>query len=118
MSDKVLVDDLFTRYTESLKPVFFPVFVLHVIAKLGKASSNEIKSELQKFDSGGKIEYNYTSYYRLMGKMEHDYKVIEPCDVVKDKGPARIYYRLTPAGKELLQRIRREIIEPLKKIEN
>lgn len=113
MTNNVSVDDLFARYIESLKPVLVPVLVLHVIDKHTKASSSELKAELAKIHK--EIEYNYTSYYRLMGKLEHEYHVIEPVEVVKAKGPARIYYGLTPTGKALLGKIRQEVILPLKK---
>lgn len=92
-----------------------PFLVLYIIYKQGKASSTEIKKGLQEI-AGKPIEYEYTSYYRMMGDLEHDYKVIEPVELVKEKGPSRIYYGLTPFGEAVLNKIYQEIIKPLHKV--
>lgn len=113
MNDQL--DKLFDRYAEKAKPILVPFLVLYIIHKHKKASSSEIKKDLQEI-AGKPVEYEYTSYYRMMGDLEHNYKVIEPIELVKEKGPARIYYSLTPFGEAVLKKIYQGIISPLHKV--
>lgn len=110
------LDKLFNRYAEKTKPLLVPFLVLYIIYKRGKASSIEIKKDLIEI-AGKPIEYEYTSYYRMMGNLEHEFKVIEPVEFIKEKGPARVYYSLTPFGEVLMKKIYQEIILPLQKVE-
>lgn len=112
MDKKQTMDDLVNRYGMDMKKLIYPLLVLHVIKSHKKASSQEIKSEINRI-AGKEVEYQYTSYYRLMSNLEHDRELIEPVELVKEKGPARIYYSLTPKGEELLGRILNEIIYPV-----
>ncbi|MEI6237894.1 MAG: PadR family transcriptional regulator, partial [Candidatus Saccharibacteria bacterium] len=100
MDKKQTMDDLVNRYGMDMKKLIYPLLVLHVIKSHKKASSQEIKSEINRI-AGKEVEYQYTSYYRLMSNLEHDRELIEPVELVKEKGPARIYYSLTPKGEEL-----------------
>ena len=110
------LDKIFSRYADKVKPVLVPFLILYIIYKRGKASSTEIKKELEDI-AGKTIEYEYTSYYRMMGSLEHESKVIEPVELVKEKGPARIYYSLTSFGEILMKKIYQEIIIPIKKVD-
>lgn len=108
--------ELFERFANQYKPMMVPFMLLYITDKLGKASSMEYKEELEKL-AGRKLEYQYTSFYRLLYKMRHEYEVIEEVELVKENGPARVYYSLTPLGKALMKHIYDELIKPIKNID-
>lgn len=109
------LEEVFNRYANKVKPMLVPFLVVYIIHKRGKASSVEIKEDLEKI-AGKSLEYEYTSYYRMIGSLEHELKVIEPVELIKEKGPARIYYSLTPFGISLMKKIYQEIIQPMCKV--
>lgn len=116
MNDKdTSIEELINKHGKALKTLVYPFLVLHTIGSLKKASSVEIIAYIDKI-SGKKVEYQKNSYYRLIGSMEHDLELIEPIDFIKEKGPARVYYGLTPKGKTLLDRLMLEIYLPLQTI--
>jgi len=107
---------LFERFANQYKPMMVPFMLLYITDKLGKASSVEYKEELEKL-AGKRLEYQYTSFYRLIYKMRYEFEVIEEVELVKENGPARIYYGITPLGKSLMKHIYDELIVPIKKID-
>lgn len=107
--------ELIDRYSNDWKGVIYPFLVLHVIKEYKKASSLEIKKHV-KDKLGKDMEYNYTSYYRLIARLEDELGLIEPVDVKKDKGPARVYYSLTQKGQEVYERVLNQIVTPFNKL--
>ena len=109
------IENLINKHGQALKELVYPFLVLYSIGHLKKASSVEILKQIENM-AGKKVAYQKNSYYRLMGRMEHAYELIEPVDFIKEKGPARIYYGLTPKGIKLLKTLMSEIYMPLQKL--
>lgn len=116
-TDILTSKQLISHFASQIKDGFGVIVILYSIDKYGKASSKEIKKELQKA-FGDKITYNYTSFYRVLKKLKITYKVIEEKERVKESGPDRIYYSLTPVGKLVWQDIRDNYVKPLKYLIN
>ena len=109
------IEELVNRHGKQLKTLVYPFLVLYTIGHLKKASSVEIIDYIENL-AGRKVAYQKNSYYRLIGSMEHEFEIIEPVDFIKEKGPARIYYGLTPKGKKLLDKLLKEIYLPLQEM--
>jgi DNA-binding PadR family transcriptional regulator len=109
------IQELVSKHSQEWKALLYPFLVLRVINELKKASSLEIKDEINKL-AGQKIEYNYTSYYRLMSRLENEAGLIEPVELKKDKGPARVYYGLTAKGQELYSELLKQVIYPVQRL--
>jgi DNA-binding PadR family transcriptional regulator len=109
------VQELVTRHGQEWKSLLYPFLVLRIISESKKASSFEIKDGINKL-AGQKVEYTYTAYYRLMARLEHEAGLIEPVDLIKDKGPARVYYGLTEKGRELYEKLLKQVIYPVQKL--
>jgi len=109
------LDKIFTKYMDQVKPLLVPFLVMYIIHKRGKASSLELKLDLEKI-AGRPIEYEYTSFYRLLAKLRHEYEVIVEVDLIKEKGPPRIYYSLTPLGEKVMNKIYENMVLPLQKL--
>ncbi len=113
--DIAISQQLTTHFANQMKDGFGVIVILYTIDKYGKASSREIKSELQK-TFGDKMNYNYTSFYRVLSKLKTTYKVIEEKERIRETGPDRIYYCLTPVGKLVWANIRDEYVKPLSQL--
>jgi DNA-binding PadR family transcriptional regulator len=109
------VQELVTKHGQEWKSLLYPFLVLRVIKENKTASSLEIKEQINKL-AGQKVEYSYTSYYRLMSRLEHEVGLIEPVNVKKEKGPARVYYGLTEKGRQLYGELLTQIIYPVQKL--
>lgn len=109
------IEDLVNKHGQALKNLVYPFLVMYSIGHLKKASSVEIIGQIEEM-AGKKVAYQKNSYYRLIGSMEHELELIEPVDFIKEKGPARIYYGLTPKGEKLLDTLLKEIYLPLQKM--
>lgn len=106
---------LVERFGETIKIGFGALVVLWLIEKQKKASSKEIKETLRDFFNG-ELEYNYTSFYRLLGRLRDEFKLIKEVERRKARGPSRIYYSLTPLGKLVLKKLTLRYIAPLEKL--
>ncbi len=106
---------LVERFQETMKNSFGALIVLWSIEKRKRASSKEIKEDLRDFFRGG-LEYNYTSFYRLLSRLRDDFKLIKEVEREKAKGPERIYYSLTPLGKLVLKKTISRCVTPLKNL--
>lgn len=109
------IQDLLNKHGQEWKELLYPFLILRVINEHKKASSLEIKSQINEW-AGKKVEYSYTSYYRLMARLEHEVKLIEPVELKKEKGPARVYYGLTNKGQTLYGELLQQIIIPVQKL--
>ncbi len=109
------IQELVSKHGQEWKTLLYPLLVLRVINEYKKASSLEIKDEINKL-AGQKVEYSYTSYYRLMSRLEHEVGLIEPVDLKKDKGPARVYFGLTVKGRELYGELLKQVIYPIQRL--
>lgn len=103
------------RFEKGVKDGFGAVLILYSIHKRKKASSKELRKDLKETFPES-LEYNYTSLYRLLGKLKDEFKLIVEKERRKAKGPERIYYSLTPLGKLVLTKIFDRYIEPLGKL--
>ena len=109
------IDRLFNKYMDQVKPLMVPFLIMYIIHKRGKASSLELKKDLEEI-AGRPIKYEYTSFYRLIGKLRYEYKIIVEVDLIKEKGPPRVYYSLTPLGEALMKRIYNQLFVPMHKV--
>lgn len=109
------IQELVTKHGQEWKSLLYPFLILRVIKENEKASSLEIKDQINKL-AGQKVEYSYTAYYRLMARLEHEVALIEPVDLKKDKGPARVYYGLTAKGQELYSELLKQVIYPVQRL--
>jgi DNA-binding PadR family transcriptional regulator len=112
---EITVEQGYQRFLNIIKPQLVPYLILYIINEQGKASSLEIKKQLSII-GGREISYQPNSYYRLMSMLEHEAELIEPVDLVKEKGPARIYYSLTPLGNRILKRMYTDVFMPIQKL--
>lgn len=103
------------RFEKGVKDGFGAVLILYSIYKRKKASSKELRKDLKELFPES-LEYNYTSLYRLLGRLKNEFKLIIETERRKAKGPSRIYYSLTPLGKLVLTKIFARYIEPLGKL--
>lgn len=108
-------DLLSERFEKGVKDGFGAVLILYSIHKKGEASSKELRKDLTEVFPES-LEYTYTSFYRLLGKLKDGFKLIAETERRKAKGPERIYYSLTPLGKLVLTKIFNRYIEPLGKL--
>ena len=115
MSNPNEIQELLNKYGQEWKEILYPFLILRVINEQKKASSLEIKGQINEW-AGQKVEYSYTSYYRLMARLEHEALLIEPVELKKEKGPARVYYGLTEKGQELYNKVLEQIIIPAQKL--
>ena len=109
------IEELVNKHGQALKNLVYPFLVLYSVDHLKKASSVEIIQHIENM-AGKTVAYQKNSYYRLMSSLEHEFELIEPVDFIKEKGPARVYYGLTPKGKNLLKTLMDEIYLPLQKM--
>jgi len=109
------IQELVDKHGQEWKNLLYPFLVLRVINDQKMASSLEIKDEINKL-AGQNVAYSYTSYYRLMSRLEHEVELIEPVDLKKDKGPARVYFSLTKKGQKLYNEILHQIIYPVQRL--
>jgi DNA-binding PadR family transcriptional regulator len=109
------VSELLERFEKGTKDGFGAVLVLYSIYKRKEASSKEIRKDFKEFFPKS-LDYNYTSFYRLLAKLKDVYNLITESGKKKSKGPPRLYYSLTPLGKIILQKIFSLYINPLKKL--
>ncbi|MCX6728870.1 MAG: PadR family transcriptional regulator [Candidatus Saccharibacteria bacterium] len=109
------IQELVTKHGQEWKSLLYPFLILRIIKENEKASSLEIKDQINKL-AGQKVEYSYTAYYRLMARLEHEAGLIEPIDVKKEKGPARVYFGLTPKGRELYDELLKQVIYPVQRL--
>lgn len=103
---------LVERFEDGIKNGFGAVFILHSIDKHQKASSQEMKEELDRTFKGA-LNYNYTAFYRLVARLRDEFALIQETQRVPAKGADRIYYCLTPLGKTVLNKIIERHITPL-----
>lgn len=106
---------LVERFGETIKIGFGALIVLWLIKEQKKVSSKEIKETLRDFFNG-ELEYNYTSFYRLLNRLRDEFKLIKEVERRKARGPSRIYYSLTPLGKLVLKKLIPRYIVPLEKL--
>ena len=106
------VQELVDKHGQEWKNLLYPFLVLRVINDNKKASSLEIKEGINKL-AGQNVSYSYTSYYRLMSRLEHEVGLIEPVDLIKGNGPARVYYGLSVKGQELYDELLKQVIYPV-----
>lgn len=109
------IQELVDKHGQEWKNLLYPFLVLRVINDQKMASSLEIKEEINKL-AGQNVAYSYTSYYRLMSRLEHEVGLIEPVDLIKDKGPARVYFSLTQKGQKLYNELLHQIIYPVQRL--
>jgi len=100
------------RFEKGVKNGFGAVVIMYSINKRHNASSQEIRKDLKEMFPKS-MEYNYTSFYRLLGKLRDELKLIRESERRKAKGPERIYYSLTPLGKLVLKKIFHRYLKPL-----
>lgn len=106
---------LVERFEEGVKVGFGAILILHSIYRHRKASSKELRKDLKEIFPES-TEYNYTSFYRLLGRLKDEFKLIIETERRKAKGPERVYYSLTPLGKLTLTKVFERYIEPLGKL--
>ena len=64
------------RVEKSIKDGFGLIFVLYVIKKKGSASTKELRQSFEEtFDKH--LDYQYTSFYRMIGRMRDEFGLIE-----------------------------------------
>lgn len=103
------------RFEKGVKDGFGAVLILYSIHKRGRSSSKELRKDLKEIFPES-LGYSYTSFYRILGKLRDEYKLIIERERRKAKGPHRIYYSLTPLGKLVLTKIFELYIKPLGKL--
>jgi len=103
------------RFGEAVKDGFGALILLWAIKEQKKASSKEIKEFMRDFFNG-RMEYSYTSFYRLLAKLRDDFGLIKEVEKRKARGPKRSYYSLTPLGRLVLKKIITRYINPLKEV--
>lgn len=103
------------RFEKGVKDGFGAALILYSIHKRKRASSKELRKDFKETFPES-LEYNYTSLYRLLGKLKDEFKLIVEKERRKAKGPHRIYYSLTSLGKLVLTKIFDRYIEPLGKL--
>jgi len=106
---------LVERFEKGIKDGFGAVLILYYIHQRKHSSSKEIRADLmQNFPES--MQYNYTSFYRLLGRLRDEFSLIKEKERKKAKGPDRIYYTLTQLGETVLRKIFDRYLKPLSEL--
>lgn len=104
---------LLNRFGQDLNRVFYPFFIVAVIARDGTATRQEIWDEIFRLTHGA-FPCELSSHNRQMSRMEKTFRLIEP--VQKPRDATTVRYRLTDKGKKLYLESLTKLIEPLKEM--
>lgn len=101
-------EDLLSRFDSEVSGVFYEVFIIQSIQKLGQPSIAEVRAAIAKL-ANGKFVRSEASDKQLIGRMDTTFGLI---DCVGGSGLEK-RYRLNAKGKSLLDKTTEQVIEPV-----
>jgi hypothetical protein len=110
MRKEPTVGVLLDRFGDELNRVFYPFFIVCIIARDGSATRQEIWEEILEATHGA-FPCELESHNRQMSRMEQTFGLIEPTHRKKDTTP--VAYQLTAKGQRMYSDSLSRFIEPL-----
>lgn len=101
---------LLNRFSQGLSKIFYPFFIVTVIARSGAATRQEIWEEILTLTRGA-FACELDSHNRQFSRMEKTFQLVEPVERKRDATLVR--YQLTEKGRRLYSESLHELIEPL-----
>jgi hypothetical protein len=110
MRKEPTVKVLLGRFGQDLNRVFYPFFIVMVVARNGSATRQEVWDEIFALTHGA-FPCELDSHNRQMSRLEKTFQIIET--VQRKKDPTLTRYRLTEKGRSLYSKSLSKFIEPL-----
>jgi DNA-binding PadR family transcriptional regulator len=113
MRKEPTVGVLIDRFGKDLNTLFYPFFIVTIIARNGSATRQKIWEEIFAITHGA-FPCELDSHNRQMSRMEKTFGLIEPSQRKRDT--ALVSYRLTEKGQRLYSESLTRFIEPLSEV--
>ena len=98
-AEQETIPELVGRFDKEIKGSLNVLLVLKIIEKNTRSYGYQIKKSVEII-TGSTMKLNDSSLYTLLRSLESRYKVIQ-----SEEDYPRVYYRLTPKGKEALSQL-------------